>query len=232
MIFYILYKSIRKISNEVSNAYDKVITLIKFGGNRVSYKSFRSRGVPYIMVAAKAKGITIGANFAMNNGIGHNPIGCPQPCSFFVDNNSEIIIGDNVGISQTALISHCSIRIGNNVKIGGGTCIYTTDFHSLDASIRASKEDQKHRVCKPVVIEDNVFIGAHSIILKGVTIGMNSIIGAGSVVTKSIPANQIWAGNPAKFIRDIKVESTAVDGESADVRERPNEQSYEKKVYV
>jgi acetyltransferase-like isoleucine patch superfamily enzyme len=53
------------------------------------------------------------------------------------------------------------------------------------------------------VICDNVFIGAHSIVLKGVTIGENSIIGSGSVVTKSIPANQIWAGNPAKIIRNI-----------------------------
>ena len=60
-----------------------------------------------------------------------------------------------------------------------------------------------HRKCAPVVIENNVFIGAHCIILKGVSIGENSIIGAGSVVTKNVPANQIWAGNPAKFIRKI-----------------------------
>lgn len=69
--------------------------------------------------------------------------------------------------------------------------------------IRASKDDLKHRKCAPVVIGDNVFIGAKCIILKGVTIGENSIVGAGSVVTKSIPANEIWAGNPAKFIRKI-----------------------------
>ena len=59
------------------------------------------------------------------------------------------------------------------------------------------------RICKPVHIKENVFIGAHSIILKGVVIGENSIIGAGSVVTKSIPSNQIWAGNPAKYIRNV-----------------------------
>ena len=61
----------------------------------------------------------------------------------------------------------------------------------------------KNRAEKPVVIGNDVFIGAKSIILKGVTIGENSVIGAGSVVTKSVPANQIWAGNPAKFIRCI-----------------------------
>ena len=47
------------------------------------------------------------------------------------------------------------------------------------------------------------FIGAHSTILKVVTIGENSIIGAGSVISKSIPANEIWAGNPVKFIKNI-----------------------------
>lgn len=53
------------------------------------------------------------------------------------------------------------------------------------------------------MICDNVFIGAKCIILKGVTIGENSVIGAGSVVTKNVPANQIWAGNPAKFIKNV-----------------------------
>ena len=85
----------------------------------------------------------------------------------------------------------------------GGTSVYTTDFHSLDPIIRASKDDQKHSKSAHVVICDNVFIGAKCIILKGVTIGENSVIGAGSVVTKNVPADQIWAGNPAKFIKNV-----------------------------
>lgn len=128
----------------------------------------------------------------------------PQPCTFFVDKGCILKIGNNVGISQSALIAHANLSVGDNVKIGGGTCVYTSDFHSLDSQIRASKDDLKHRKCASVVIENNAFIGARCIILKGVTIGENSIIGAGSVVTKYIPANQIWAGNPARYIRTIE----------------------------
>lgn len=201
-IIVYIYKTVCRISGMVVGLKDVIVTKIRFYGNGVRHHSFRTNGVPYVMVALGGK-MSIGKNFAMNNGIKGNPIGCYDRCTFFVDRGAELIIGDNVGISQAALISHCSLRIGNNVKIGGGTSVYTTDFHSLDARVRASSDDMTNRKCAPVVIKDNVFIGAKCIILKGVTIGENSIVGAGSVVTKAIPDNQIWAGNPAKFIRNI-----------------------------
>lgn len=199
----ILFKVIRKVVYNSYSVYSYIKTLILLLGDNVKFKSFHTSGVPYVMVARGGK-MLIGGNFRMNNGIKGNPIGCYQRCTFFVDRNARLTIGYNVGISQTALICHKSIMIGNDVKIGGGVCIYDTDFHSLDPLIRKSSEDLKNRIEKPVVIHDNVFIGAHSLILKGVTIGENSIIGAGSVVTKSVPANQIWAGNPAHFIRNLK----------------------------
>lgn len=197
-----LYKIIRRIYNNAINPLEWLLTLVLLKGNNVKYVKYKTNGIPYVMVARGGKNI-IGNNFTMNNGIKGNPIGSYRRCTFFVDRNAELIIGDNVGISQTALICHKSIKIGNNVKIGGGVSIYDTDFHSLDPEIRKSKEDIKNRIEKAVVVKDNAFIGAHSIILKGVTIGKNSIIGAGSVVTKPVPDNQIWAGNPAKFIRNI-----------------------------
>jgi acetyltransferase-like isoleucine patch superfamily enzyme len=120
-----------------------------------------------------------------------------------VDKEAVLKIGENVGISQTALICHTSIKILNNVKIGGGACIYDTDFHPISPMLRRQSKDIQYKAKASVIIEDNVFIGAHSLVLKGVTIGENSIIGAGSVVTKNVPPNQIWAGNPAKFIRSI-----------------------------
>lgn len=198
----LLYKILRRVIGILIRPINHLITSIILCGNGVSYKNIKVSGIPYIMVARGGK-FVIGNNFAMNNGIKGNPIGSYRRCTFFVDRNATLTIGDDVGISQTALICHKSITIGNYVKIGGGVSIYDTDFHSLDPEIRKSKDDIKYRAEKPVVIKDNVFIGAHSIILKGVTIGENSIIGAGSVVTKSVPDNQIWAGNPAKFIRNI-----------------------------
>ena len=169
----------------------------------MSYNSFKTQGIPYVSTAIGGNCV-LGKNLRMNNGAKGNPIGCFEPCTFFVDKGAKLVIGDNLGISQTAIICHTSIHIGNNVKIGGGTSIYDTDFHSLHPNLRAdSSTDFINKVNMPVVISDNVFIGAHTIILKGVTIGENSIIGAGSVVTKCVPTNQIWAGNPAKFIREL-----------------------------
>ena len=101
-----------------------------------------------------------------------------------------------------------SIIIENNVLIGGSCKFYDTDFHSLDFDQRIrpylyGEEDQKVR-SKPIIIEDGVWIGGHCIILKGVTIGKRSIIGAGSVVSKNVPGNEIWGGNPARFIKKIE----------------------------
>lgn len=200
-IINIAYKSLRRLVN--LGWINTLATKMILKGNNVLFDSFRTSGIPYVMVARGAKGMSIGENFAMNNGISHNPIGMPQPCTFFVDRGCSITIGNNVGISQTALIAHADIIIGDNVKIGGGTCVYTSDFHSLNSELRRTGEDLKNRKSAPVTIEHDAFIGARCIILKGVTIGENSIVGAGSVVTKSIPANEIWAGNPAKFIRKI-----------------------------
>lgn len=201
-IISLIYKSFRRIAAIINGRGNRLYTKFLLISNNVVYKSFHTNGIPYIMVARGGK-FSIDKNFAMNNSIKGNPIGCYERCTFFVDREAVLTIGDNVGMSQAALICHKSITIGNNVKIGGGVCIYDTDFHSLDPVIRRSSEDLKNRAEKPVVIGNDVFIGAKSIILKGVTIGENSVIGAGSVVAKTVPANQIWAGNPAKFIRSI-----------------------------
>lgn len=200
-----LYKSLRKMWNGIASVFTTLATIVKFKGNGVRYGTFHTVGIPYVMVSRGAQGITIGDGFAMNNGIKGNPIGCNERCTLFVSPNAEIRIGDNVGISQTALVAlDSSITIGNNVKIGGGTQLLTSDFHPLDPAKRRLAEESAYRQSAPIVVEDDVFIGTRCIILKGVTIGARSIIGAGSVVTKSIPADEIWGGNPAHFIKSAK----------------------------
>lgn len=197
----VLFIPIKQKRNKGYHAFfHKFVTEFYLKANNVEYSTYRTGGIPVIRNSKTSK-IIIGKNFSMNNGLYYNTIGCMQPCTLSVGENSEIIIGENVGISQTTMIAQCPIHIGNNVKIGGGTCIYTTDFHSLDPAIRNSKNDACNCKKAPVNIGNNVFIGAHCIILKGVTIGNNSIIGAGSVVAKSIPDDCIAAGNPAKIVK-------------------------------
>ena len=106
-------------------------------------------------------------------------------------------------MSNVAICSFMKVRIEDDVYIGGDVRIYDTDFHSLDFSNRVGPVDNKIKSL-PVLIKHGAFIGASSIILKGVTVGEYSIIGAGSVVTKNIPNGEIWAGNPAKFLKTVE----------------------------
>lgn len=103
--------------------------------------------------------------------------------------------------SITICVSN-SICIGDNVNFGAGCMLFDTDFHSLYYKDRHSFEsDSKNALSRKIVIDDDVFIGANSLILKGVHIGARSIVGAGSVVTKDVPSDTIVAGNPAKIIK-------------------------------
>lgn len=146
--------------------------------------------------------ITIGDNFYLSSGNGVNPIASNLQADVYVEPGATLTIGNNVGMSSTRLWIHESARIGNNVKIGGCVLITDTDAYPMDyVARRSSNEGTKSA---PVVIEDDVWVGAHCIILKGVTIGARSIIGAGSVVTKSIPADCVAAGNPCKVIKLLK----------------------------
>lgn len=120
------------------------------------------------------------------------------------ESNACLMIGDNVGMSSIVL--HCwnKIVIGNNVKIGAGCVLFDTNFHNTDYRVRCAGDNKATVITKPIIIEDNVFIGARSIICKGVHIGKNSLIAAGSVVVSDIPDDEMWGGNPANFIKSLK----------------------------
>jgi len=161
--------------------------------------NFRALGRIFI----RGKGsITIGDNVTINSCRESNPIGGDTVTIIYAKTNSIIKIGNGVGISNTTFVAKENIEIGDDVLIGGDCKIYDHDFHSLNYEERMMHPDPGIKSA-PVHIKKGAFVGAHSIILKGVTVGERSIIGAGSVVTKSIPDGEIWAGNPARFIRKI-----------------------------
>lgn len=190
----------------ISNAYRTVITHIVCLYTGLSYKrGWRIYGKPIILNSGifnrHVRKIEIGERFVCSNSVRSNSIGIIQPCVFNISTKeSRIRIGDNVGISGSTINATTEIQIGDNVLIGSGCLITDTDSHPLDWCDRLNNDMSKVRK-KPIIIENDVFIGARSIILKGVTIGEKSIIGAGSVVTASIPPNCIAAGNPAKVIK-------------------------------
>jgi len=117
----------------------------------------------------------------------------------------EILIGSNVDVSRD-----CHFGAIDKISIGDNVLIASKVFISDHSHGRVNNNDlllpPRYRELYskgPVIIENNVWIGENVSILSNVLIGANSIIGANSVVTKSIPANCIAAGNPAKIIRKI-----------------------------
>lgn len=203
-MFYSCYQWGGILVRRIKHYYHHFITWLKFKLLCKEFHDFTTFGIPYVEVSRKKRGdIYIGKSFWMNNKMANNQIGYGEtPCVLRVA-KGRIIIGDNVGMSQTALIAHYGdISIGNNTKIGGGVKIYTTDFHSLDYYDRRDVvKDQGHTKHFSVNIGDDCFIGAGSYILKGVSIGDRCVIGAGSVVTKSIPSDCVAAGNPCRIIK-------------------------------
>lgn len=187
----------------------KIINFISFGINRVSFCR-RTYFFGKVLVSIEKYAINkieyptiiLGSNVTFNSGMKYNPIGGDERVILRTINNGKIYIGNHVGISNSSIVAYDEVRIGDNVLLGGGVKIYDCDFHSKDFELRTSNND----LCPPhapVSIKNGAFVGGHSIILKGVTIGEKSIIGAGSVVSCDIPDGQIWAGNPAKFIGNI-----------------------------
>lgn len=117
--------------------------------------------------------------------------------------DSVIQIGNSVGMSGVVICAKDCVSIGDRVLMGSGAIICDTDFHSTDAKVRGTDADLDSAASAPVTIGDDCFIGARSMILKGVQVGERAIVGAGAVVTKNVPEGAIVAGNPAKVIGSV-----------------------------
>ncbi|MCZ2085289.1 MAG: N-acetyltransferase [Flavobacteriales bacterium] len=121
--------------------------------------------------------------------IGNN---CNINCQVFIEN--DVKIGDNVTIKPGVQIWD-GLRIEDHVFIGPNVT-FTND--------RYPRSKQYPEEFQQTIIKKGTSIGANATILGGITIGENALIGAGSVVTKNVPANELWVGNPARKIRNIE----------------------------
>jgi len=180
--------------------YHRILNYAKLSFYKVEYDEY-----PVIKGSLVLSGygkLKIGRSVTINSSRQSNPVGLASNTLIYVSREAKVSIGNNVGISNTLLYAWKSIVIEDDVMIGGGCQIFDTDFHSIRYEERILYGDKAVKFA-PVVIKKGAFIGASSIILKGVTVGEKSIVAAGSVVSRTIPAEEIWGGNPAKFIKKI-----------------------------
>lgn len=194
VIFKLKHRTIYKVAAFFSTAWTKLI--FKLNGDHIG-KNFKTNGV--IRVAGWDGKISIGDNVLVNSAWWATSVGRRNKTSIRVMGGS-LEIGSNVGITNAAFCVQDRIVIGDDVLIGVGTCIYDTDFHSIVPGKRLTDRGE----AKPILIDKGAFVGAGCTILKGTEIGKYAVIGAGSVVAgKKIGDYEIWAGNPAKFIKKI-----------------------------
>jgi acetyltransferase-like isoleucine patch superfamily enzyme len=125
-------------------------------------------------------------------------------CYIAVAPNKTLKIGRETQINSGVIINTlCGMEIGKNVLIAFGAMLMDYDGHPVFYSEDDSnKKDTYAGNSKEIKIEDNVWIGAKAMILKGVTVGANSIVAANSCVTNNVPRNSIVGGNPAKIIKE------------------------------
>jgi acetyltransferase-like isoleucine patch superfamily enzyme len=175
--------------------------------------SLRARGVSLgsgvslisapIVSRAPGSTIRIGNDCTLISSSRHTALGVPHPVIIrTLRNEADISIGSSTGLSGATICAAVSVTIGARCLLGSGVLIFDTDFHALSPGDRR-RHDNSTVLSQPTVIEDEVFIGANSIVTKGVRIGRGAVIGAGSVVTNDVPPGCVAAGNPARVLRQM-----------------------------
>jgi acetyltransferase-like isoleucine patch superfamily enzyme len=158
-------------------------------GGAYAFKRFRSRRDP---------GLVVGSHSTLDG------------THFAAGEEGRIEIGDYCYLTNAVLLCEEALRIGNYVVIGWNATIADTDFHPLGPAeriadaIACSPLGKGHArpaiLRRPVVIEDDVWIGPNATILKGVRIGAGAFIEAGALVTRDVPPRKRVIGNPAQII--------------------------------
>jgi acetyltransferase-like isoleucine patch superfamily enzyme len=212
----------RKSRNVLYSAWDLLLIKLDLMGSTLKSRfSLWLQGCPVgsgiktsgkcYFKARQAGSIRIGNSVVLLAGQRSNRVGLTTPVLLETLGCGLIEIGDESGASSVVISSRSRVMIGKNVKIGGNVRVFDHDFHSLDHLDRRGTEDGILISTSPVEIGDDVFIGTNAIILKGCKIGARSVIGAGSVVSQNIPSNEVWAGNPARFIKRLQLHEFSVE---------------------
>lgn len=120
--------------------------------------------------------------------------------SFMVDYGYNIEIGEGSFFNHNNYLMDCAKIIFGKKCFVGPNCGFYTAIHPLEVE----KRNAGFEIAKPIIIENNVWLGGDVTVLPGVKIGSNSVIGAKSLVTKDIPEGVLAFGNPCKVIRKIQ----------------------------
>lgn len=193
--------AIERVWHNVSKWYYRIISPliawlwgIKHGKNPI----FQGKT---IIRTRKVGEIQIGDNVIFNSQQTSNLVGLLGPTVLDTRGGGRIEIGDCSGFSSVVMSARNLIKVGSHVKVGGNVRIFDHDFHSLEPGYRRTAEDRMHIRSKPVIIEDDCFIGTNAIILKGTHLGLRTIVAAGSVVFGlDVPPDSMVKGNPAQII--------------------------------
>jgi len=195
MIYY--YRIYRGVITLITTLFNKII--MSFMG--ISYgRRFKSCGIVHFRNYAGTQGIILGNNVNINSYGTTNPGSVEGRTVIFASSTGHISIGDKVGLSNCVIFSNSKIEIGDETCLGAGCNIFDTDTSLTPFS---SKNQIKQSMSSPIRIGKRVFIGGNVTITKGVKIGNEAVVGSGSVVLCDINDREIWAGNPAKFIKKI-----------------------------
>ena len=175
--------------------------LLRFCWWQVNYgRAIRCYG-PVLLRRHPTAAISIGHHVVFRSKKRANPLIQQGPCGLFANKNARIEIGDHCGLSGATLVAHQQISIGKRVLVGANVLICDSDHHPLAADLRASGAAGR---CAPIRIDDDVWLGANVVVLKGVHIGAGAVVAANALVCQDVPPGAVVAGVPALVVGHVE----------------------------
>jgi len=169
---------------------------IKFEGQTII------RGKPIIQISDLAR-VVIGSNVTLNSRNYGYHVNMHSPVKIVADRENAVIkIGKNTRINGACLHAYSKIEVGDNCLIAANVQIFDANGHDISFDNPANRINTSSKG-KPIIIEDNVWIGLNAVILPGVRIGHGAVIAANTVVAKDVPPMVVFAGNPGREVKRI-----------------------------